>query len=121
MKEMTEVREGETLGMLSARLGRPGCMILRANGLFSEAWLLPGRQICVPDAAYCAHADSPCPVQALLEPAMAMRFGRALTLDACEDSFALAARLGQSPDALRQLLPLPRALPAGTEVFVPQE
>ena len=46
----TIIREGETLGMLSARLGVPGCMILRANGLFSEAWLLPGRHIDVPDA-----------------------------------------------------------------------
>ena len=49
----TIIREGETLGMLSARLGVPGCMILRANGLFSEAWLLPGRHIDVPDADYC--------------------------------------------------------------------
>ena len=39
------VREDETLNMLSARLGVPGCMLLRCNGLYSPAWLLPGREI----------------------------------------------------------------------------
>ena len=63
----TIIREGETLGMLSARLGVPGCMILRANGLFSEAWLLPGRHIDVPDADYCAQAQAPCPVQEMMK------------------------------------------------------
>ncbi len=116
----TIIREGETLGMLSARLGVPGCMILRANGLFSEAWLLPGRHIDVPDADYCALAQAPCPVQALLEPAMSARRGVALTLNAPESAQALAARLGQSMDSLRLLTPLPDMLDAETEVFLPR-
>lgn len=119
--QTTEVREGESLGMLSARLARPGCMLLRANGLFSEAWLLPGRQIRVPDADYCAHADAPCPVQALMTPAMAARPGRALTLNAAESLQELAQRLGQATQSLRLLLPPPDTLPAGAEVFVPSE
>ena len=67
MEEITVVRERETLDMLSARLNRPGCMILRANGLFSPAWLLPGRELAVPPKDYCTRsaADFPCPVQAL--------------------------------------------------------
>ena len=116
----TIIREGETLGMLSARLGVPGCMILRANGLFSEAWLLPGRQIDVPDADYCAQAQAPCPVRALLEPAMSVRRGTAVTLNARESAQALSARLGQPLDALRLLTPLPDMLDAGTEVFLPR-
>ena len=37
------VYEGETLTDLSVRLGVPACMIMRANQIYSEAWLLPGR------------------------------------------------------------------------------
>ena len=92
----TIIREGETLGMLSARLGVPGCMILRANGLFSEAWLLPGRHIDVPDADYCAQAQAPCPVQALLERAPE-RFQEVYILKGRED---------------KRLLPLIHALEA---------
>ena len=116
----TVVREGETLGMLSARLGVPGCMILRANALFCEAWLLPGREIDVPSADYCTQAQSPCPVQALHEPALEARRGAALTLRAPETAQALAARLGRPHEQLRLLCPLPDALEAGAEVFVPQ-
>lgn len=63
------MREGETLGQLSARLGVPGCMILRANRLFSAAWLLPGREIVVPGDDFCLADDFPCPVGALHRPA----------------------------------------------------
>lgn len=66
---MTVVREDETLGMLSARLGVPGCMLLRRNGLYSPAWLLPGREIQVPEGAFCHISDFPCPAGALHRPA----------------------------------------------------
>ena len=59
------VREGEGLDALSARLGAPGCMILRANRLFSPAWLMPGRMIQVPEGDFCQGDDFPCPVEAL--------------------------------------------------------
>ncbi len=62
------VREGEGLDALSARLGVPGCMLLRANRLFSPAWLLPGREIEVPDGDFCRYDDYPCPVGALYRP-----------------------------------------------------
>lgn len=66
---MAVVMEGETLDALSARLGVPGCMVLRANGLFSAAWLMPGREIDVPEGAYCLKSEFPCPVGALYRPA----------------------------------------------------
>ena len=66
---MTVVREDETLDMLSARLGVPGCMLLRCNGLYSPAWLLPGREIQVPEGAFCHISDFPCPAGALHRPA----------------------------------------------------
>ncbi|HIS00738.1 MAG TPA: LysM peptidoglycan-binding domain-containing protein [Candidatus Excrementavichristensenella intestinipullorum] len=63
------VREDETLNMLSARLGVPGCMLLRCNGLYSPAWLLPGREILVPEDVFCHTSDFPCPAGALHRPA----------------------------------------------------
>ena len=64
------VREGDTLDKLSSRHGVPGCMILRANALYSPAWLLPGQEIAIPDADYCRmQRDFPCPVRALRFPA----------------------------------------------------
>jgi len=59
------VREGEGLDALSARLGVPGCMLLRANRLYSPAWLMPGRVIQVPEGSFCLTDDFACPVEAL--------------------------------------------------------
>ena len=56
---------GETLAALSARFDLPGCMILRANRVFTEAWLTPGREISIPDRDFCAADDFPCPYRAL--------------------------------------------------------
>lgn len=56
-----QVRAGETLNRLSARLGRPACMIMRANRLKSPAWLLPGREIIVPPEDYCIWDAGECP------------------------------------------------------------
>ncbi len=53
------VLAGETLNALAARLRVPACMLMRANGLFSPAWLLPGREVLVPEGA-CGGAF-PCP------------------------------------------------------------
>ena len=64
------VFEGENLNQLSARLGVPGCMLLRANRLFSTAWLLPGRQIAVPDGDFCRRDWGICPMRALKMPAV---------------------------------------------------
>jgi len=63
------VYEGETLGDLSARLQVPGCMLLRANRLFSEAWLLPGREILVPEIDFCLWDAGVCPAKAVYEKA----------------------------------------------------
>ena len=69
LMRMDRVLDGETLQALSARLGVPGCMLLRANRLFSPAWLLAGREIAVPDGAFCLTDDFICPVAALHVPA----------------------------------------------------
>lgn len=64
MKQDT-VRDFETLHDLSARLNVPGCMLLRANRLYSAAWLLPGRVIDVPEGNFCLADEFECPVRAL--------------------------------------------------------
>ena len=64
------VYEGETLTQLSARLGVPACMIMRANRIFSEAWLLPGREIFVPEPDFCDWDEGICPREAVNKPAV---------------------------------------------------
>lgn len=59
------VLEFESLEDLSGRLNVPGCMLLRANRLYSAAWLLPGREIDVPEAGFCETDSFECPVTAL--------------------------------------------------------
>ncbi len=73
-----KIRDGETLDQLALRLGVPGCMILRANRLFSPAWLLPGREIDVPDPLFCLTDGGECPVAALMRPAMGETDGEPL-------------------------------------------
>ncbi len=63
------VNPGEGLDALAARLGVPACMLLRANRLFSPAWLMPGRVIRVPAGDFCRTDDFVCPVEALDRPA----------------------------------------------------
>lgn len=63
--ERARVLEGETADALSARLGRPICMILRANRLYSVAWLMPGREIAVPELSFCRADGFCCPAYAL--------------------------------------------------------
>ncbi len=58
------VYEEETLSALSARLQVPACVLMRANRIYSEAWLLPGRQIMVPDRDFCWWDQGICPVRA---------------------------------------------------------
>ena len=64
------VYEGETLNGLSARLNVPSCMLMRANRLYSSAWLLPGRRILVPDRDFCWWDTGLCPRKAMLIPAV---------------------------------------------------
>lgn len=69
----TVVADGETPHELCLRLNCPLCMILRANGLFSAAWLYSGREIDVPDADYCAKSPNPCPTLVMNAPPMCRR------------------------------------------------
>jgi len=119
--EYTTIREGETLDMLSARLKAPGCMILRANGLFSPVWLLPGREIAVPDGDYCAHSENACPVRALSEPALTRQEGYALQFPRGETADGICARLMRSREELQLLIPLPDCLAPDSRVFVPDK
>lgn len=56
------VLEGEGLNELAARLRVPACMLMRANGLYSPAWLLPGREVRVPEGL--CGGEFPCPREA---------------------------------------------------------
>ncbi len=115
------VYEGESLEQLSARLKRPACMLLRANRLFSAAWLLPGREILVPDPDFCAKDQGICPAVALNLPArsersvwhrvfpgetaaqIAARYGITPRMVLC----AAGRTGGALPEGLRLRLPLP--------------
>lgn len=59
----TTIRVGETPEALSARLRRPVCMLLRANRLYSTAWLLPGRALLIPPPDFCDSDVGVCPVR----------------------------------------------------------
>ncbi|MBQ3222722.1 MAG: LysM peptidoglycan-binding domain-containing protein [Clostridia bacterium] len=63
------VRENEGPQELTARLGLPLCMLLRANRLVCAAWLTPGRQIAVPQQDFCEKDAFPCPAKLLSVPA----------------------------------------------------
>lgn len=65
------VYAGDTLNMLSARFGRPACMIMRANRLASPAWLTPGRSIIVPAPDFCLRDYGACPRDMCMRPARA--------------------------------------------------
>ena len=115
----TRVGEGESPAALSARLGAPVCMILRANGLFSPAWLLPGREIAVPGADCCeGGCPNPCPRQALHVPAAARVAGHAVRLERDEDAASLLERLEAEEKDVSLLSPLPGRLRAGDVIFV---
>jgi len=63
------VRENEGPQELTARLGLPLCMLLRANRLVCAAWLTPGREIVVPQPDYCENDAFPCPAKLFFVPA----------------------------------------------------
>lgn len=54
------ILEGEGLFEAALRLHVPACMLMRANALISPAWLLPGREIIVPEGR-CGDYPFPCP------------------------------------------------------------
>ncbi|MBQ3079143.1 MAG: hypothetical protein IJC48_03965 [Clostridia bacterium] len=121
----TFMADGETAQELSARLCRPLCMILRANRLFSDSWLLPGMEIAVPDEAFCETDRFPCPVLALAFPA----FAREAAVFYDEEDLRLTAKRlgipirviyallgisgGKPPAGLKCLLPVP---PSGSQI-----
>lgn len=57
------ILENESAECLSARLGVPVCMLLRANRLTCVAWLTSGREICVPEGDFCQNDSFPCPAR----------------------------------------------------------
>jgi|GEM_PF-1264197 len=86
------VLEGETLSALSARLGVPGCMLLRANRLYSPAWLLPGREIAVPEGDFCRWDGFRCPAEAVRCAASGAR--QTVTVARGETARGIARRYG---------------------------
>jgi len=112
------VLAGESLNDVSARLRVPACMLMRANGLFSAAWLLPGREIAVPEGA--CGGDFPCPREAFYRVAGQCRgAGRRMACALPEDTAAsFAARHGLSEARLRALNRLDGCLYPGMELAV---
>ena len=55
------VYESDVESDLSARAGMPVCMLLRANGVLSAAWLKTKGEADVPDSFDCERSPSPCP------------------------------------------------------------
>lgn len=56
-----KVNCGETADDLARRAGCPLCMLLRANGVLSSAWLEMMDEVRVPDADECIKSAIPCP------------------------------------------------------------
>ena len=90
------VLAGEGLGALSARLGVPACALMRANGLFSPAWLLPGREVLVPEGL--CGGGFPCPREAFHRVAVPLVFA-----GPGDTAASLAARCGLSEAAFRRI------------------
>ena len=55
------IGEKDTPQSLSARYGVPYCAILRANRICSDAWMMPGREIVIPDKDFCEKDGFICP------------------------------------------------------------
>ena len=118
--ERTRVLEGETAAALSARLGRPICMILRASRLYSVAWLMPGREIAVPALSFCRTDSFCCPAYALTRcPADASERLR-YTVGSGDRVRGIACALGM-PERLFYLAAGRAAgeLPSGTQLALP--
>ena len=56
---------GETPMEFAIRKGIPLCMLLRANGVISPAWLFQERELTLPDENTCARNGFACPVMLL--------------------------------------------------------
>ena len=112
------VRAGETLNMLSARLNRPACMIMRANRLTSPAWLLPGREIIVPPEDYCMWDAGECPNRFFRCPARDERPRLRHVLRPGERAQDVARRYGL-PERLVLLAAGTRALSPGRAIYLP--
>ena len=146
----TVVREGETARELALRVNRPLCMLLRANQVFSGAWLLPGREIEVPDGDFCGRCTFPCPARAVKNPAVEQRLylaragetgaeiaracsvperlvsgnGRALRLPVCPDGWRIhTVKPGErvSDPYIRALNGLTGIAYPGTRILAPAE
>ncbi|MDO4740387.1 MAG: LysM peptidoglycan-binding domain-containing protein [Eubacteriales bacterium] len=89
------IRENETPEQLAVRLGVPLCMLLRANRLACACWLLPEREIAVPQGAFCEKDAFPCPARLLDTPAR-QRQTEVCIAGAGDDIPSLARALGTS-------------------------
>lgn len=56
-----KVIEGESAGDIALRAGCPLCMLLRANGVLSGAWLEMREKVRIPDEDECRKSAFPCP------------------------------------------------------------
>ena len=110
------VLEGETLDMLALRLRVPACAIMRFNGLYSPAWLLPGREIIVPEGE-CA-VGFPCPRQSFARPVRPDRPRRTVTAGPFDTAASLAAKYHEDEAELRRENRLDGCVYPGMELLV---
>lgn len=82
----------ESPAQLSARLNRPVCMLLRANRLYSVAWLLPDREILLPERDFCRRDAGICPCCLLEKPLKAIPSAGKATLRPKETMAGFAVR-----------------------------
>ncbi len=114
------VREGESLSMLSIRLGRPGCMLMRANRIYSPAWLLPGREIAVPEPDFCLWDSFRCPAQAVQCPAVERRREAERVIGLGDSALSLARETGLTERMVYRAARRARGdLPLGLRIRLP--
>ncbi len=108
--------ENESAQELALRLNCPLCMLLRANGVFSGAWIEMSDDVALPDGNTCKENDFPCPV-AFMKAEIPERVGYIVeegdTAESISEKFRLPARLVIS-------LSKPKGLKAGEGIFLPR-
>ncbi len=108
--------ENEGAQDLALRLGCPLCMLLRANGVLSGAWIEMSKDVVLPDGNTCIDNDFPCPVD-FAKAEIPERVGYIIkegdTAESISEEFHLPARLVLS-------LLKPQGLQAGEGIFLPK-
>ena len=107
--------EMESAQAMALRLGVPLCMLLRANGVVSGAWIETGDEVSIPDENTCMRNDFPCPkdfVKAEIPERIGYIVENGDTVKSISEKMHLPVRLVIS-------LLKPRGVKAGEGIFLP--